>query len=308
MVHPSSRKRKPKMPLLLRIMEQTEPPSPATEHSPLITTTDSQQILQPPLMIPDSPSSHSQTEPLIRHMSLSQRVLNMLCIPNRRRSSSSRPTSQLTPCPSRFCRRRRTSFDNRYHSFPPPEFTGQGQPRALDSRLYPELLADEEDSHEDDSAEDHRYWSHRRHLLAEIVADQRRAAGNSTVKQERRSLHHSGPDDTAEAESPANDVESALQPAESPPRLSLRGGRLPDAQRLPSLPWRLAGGAGPPPTAGEYRAWRKSEMERIAEANRRNGRGDKEGRGFWREVWWVLGGARMENRRRQNRREDGGRD
>ncbi|MCJ1379966.1 hypothetical protein MMC17_003069 [Xylographa soralifera] len=309
-------------PPLLSIAERTEPASPTTERSPLIPTINNQPATQPPLTIPLSPSLPSPTtQPPKRP--LPQQVFDLLCIPYRKRAKPTPPTSSPPQQPAsripRCHRRRRTSFDNKYHSFPPPVFTGRGQPRALDSRLYPELLADEEEhSHAHASDDDRHFWTARPHLWAEIVAAQRGDAGDLIAEPDAQPLARADEADNAgsaptakpnplpEPNSQNADSQAALQPSQSPLRLSLRGGggpaaRLPDAQRLPPIAWRLAGGFGPPPTAGEYRAWRAREKERIAEANAKNGR-KEEGRGFWREVCWVLVGARWEDRRRRRRR------
>ncbi|MCJ1283966.1 hedgehog receptor activity [Xylographa opegraphella] len=309
-------------PPLRSIAEQTEPASPTTEHSPLLPTINDQPPTQPPPVLALSPSLPSSTPPSPKRP-LPHQVLDLLCLPYRKRRKPTTPPSPPPPppppasCTTRFPRRRRTSFDSLYHSFPPPVFTGCGQPRALDSRLYPELLTDEdEDEHEQEhthehaSDADHHFWSARSHLWAEIVAAQR----------DSQPAHQTGRAATTPRTPPRPPPERRPHPqgrSNAPPHLSIRGGggggnngpriRLPDAQRLPSLAWYLAGGMGAPPTAGKYRAWRARERARIAEANETKGREGREGRGFWREVGWVLGGARAEGERmREGRRGRGG--
>ncbi|MCJ1290698.1 hypothetical protein MMC34_002240 [Xylographa carneopallida] len=316
-------------PPLVPIPERTEPASPTSERSPLITTINDQPATHPPLIIPLSPPLPSSTNQTPKRP-LPQQVLDFLCIPYRKRAKPTTPTPPTleppTSCVPRCHRRRHTSFDDRYHSFPPPVFTGRGQPRALDSRLYPEVFADEgEHSLEHGPDGDHHFWSSRPHLWAEIVASQRGSASDLHAEQQAQPAPdtNQGEDHAA---SPSTAKPNPLPQttaipttkdslASYPPRLYLRGGgppvRIPDAQRLPPLAWRLAGGIGPAPTAGEYRAWKARERERIAEANAKNGRKEQEGRGFWREVCWVLVGARWEDRRRRRRRKgegDGGGD
>jgi hypothetical protein len=58
--------------------------------------------------------------------------------------------------------------------------------------------------------------------------------------------------------------------------------------------WYLAGGRGEPPTAGNYRAWRARDRERISEENVRMGREGKKKRGFFREILLVLFGAKVD--------------
>ncbi|MCJ1433183.1 hypothetical protein MMC27_002542 [Xylographa pallens] len=321
-------------PPLLSILERPEPTSPTSSHPPPPTNINAQPPTQPPLTIPPSPSlppptPHSPKRPL------PHQVLDLLCLPYRKRATPKTPPPPSPPphphppsCAPRPHRRRRTSFDTRYHSFPPPVFTGRDQPRALDSRLYPELLADEADEHPSHAPaaaaddETHPFWRARSHLWAETAAAQRSEAGgvlapdtgaHPALGADREDSAAAAPTTTIRIPPERHHSNPAPPPRNAPPRLVLRGGggggapvRLPDAQHLPPITWRLAGGRGPPPTAGEYRAWRARERERIAEANAQNGREGKEGRGFWREVWWVLGGARWEGRRRRGGGDGGG--
>ncbi|MCJ1317851.1 hypothetical protein MMC15_003178 [Xylographa vitiligo] len=314
---------------LLSIAERTEPPSPTSGPSPLTTTTiNDQPPTHPPLIIPLTPTLPSPTTPSPKRP-LPQQVLHLLCLPYRKRPLPTPPTptppqdhpsSSLHHPHHHHHRYRRTSFDTRYHSFPPPTFTGRGQPRALDSRLYPEVLADDDDAdddaptpHEHGRDADRRFWSSRPHLWAEIAAAQRGdAASDAPLAAGEDASPAPNPEHAPPAADPAAGTPS-IQPERAsatsdrasgpttPPRLSLRGGAeprtgLPDAQRLPALTWRLAGGMGRPPTVGAYRAWRAREKARIAEANARRGWEGRRGRGFWREVCWVLGGRRDEKR------------
>ncbi|MCJ1415659.1 hypothetical protein MMC32_001991 [Xylographa parallela] len=301
-------------PRLLSIIERTEPASPTNAHEPpppLTTTINSQPPTHSPLAIPPSPPLPSPT-PHPPKRPLPQQVLALLCLPYRKRPKHPPPPSTPSPHPPPYAphpphRRRRTSFDTRYHSFPPPLFTTRGQPRALDTRLYPELLADEDDAPDPDA--DHRFWSARPQLWAEIAAAQRSDA--VPVSPPARAASPPTAKPTPPSETPRS--EPAPPPSTAPPHLTLRGGggppiRLPDAQRLPPITWCFAGGRGPPPTAGEYRAWRARERARIAEANAECGRKGEEGRGFWREVWWVLVGGRRRRRRRRKGEGEGGED
>lgn len=159
--------------------------------------------------------------------------------------------------------------------------------------------------------EEEQYWRERPHSWADVVAARNRkqnppnpsgSDGNQDKQQNTLSLPNQNSENNPERQ-------SAPAPTNARP-LRLRGGggssrrNLKDDEPLPSLSWWLAGGQGAPPTAGSYKKWREREKGRISEENRRTGR-KGEGRGFWREMCWVLGGAKAVDYERRRGKEGG---
>lgn len=155
--------------------------------------------------------------------------------------------------------------------------------------------------------EEEQYWRERPHSWADVVAARNRKqnppnpSGSDGNEDKQQNSHTSLNAPPKEHPSPAPST-----------TLRLRGGggggsnrrKLKDDEPLPSLSWWLAGGQGAPPTAGSYEKWREREKSRIAEENRKTGR-KGEGRGFWREMCWVLGGAKAVNYDRRRGKEGG---
>ncbi|MCJ1474844.1 hypothetical protein MMC13_003504 [Lambiella insularis] len=249
-------------PRLPPISELAEPPSPASpnfSHSPTTSLITDQPPLPSPLrnLTPSatSPLLPSSRTPTPRHSSLPQKLFGMLCVRLGRSSTSppaSPPASASTSISPPPRLHERLPLPPTYHSFPPPTFTTRGQPRALDSRLDPSLLRSDSSS-------------------------------ASSI-------------DTSTTAPPS------ASPSSPPNPLALRGGAssnaqnprsaLPDNASLPASTWWFAGGRGKAPTAGTYRAWRERERERIVGENKERGKEGRAGRGFWREVKWVLGRGR----------------
>lgn len=151
-----------------------------------------------------------------------------------------------------------------------------------------------------------QYWRERPHSWADVVTAR------------KRKLNPQSENTGAEKENDQQNITPSLNPdqtpeqqsAPAPPTLHLRGGgrsnrrKLKDDEPLPSLSWWLAGGQGAPPTAGSYNKWRDREKGRIAEENKKTGR-KGEGRGFWREMCWVLGGAKAAEYERRRGKKGG---
>jgi len=306
-----------------RLVDDKKPPLESANRA---ESTQSQEPSFEPSQSSPLPSRDSTTQSLTSRRftnpklpALPQRVANLLRLPRlRRKSSPSRPTQAPSPPPSSSSPFPKATFESlsrpqtrRYQSFPPPIFTGAGQPRALDSRLSPENLVDK---YSYLSEEEERSWRARSHSWDDVLA------ARTTNRNTRKT--NASADDNAEkrkrsplaspAQHPNTTSPNPLPDSANPPPLHLRGGagrRKPkDTEALPPLTWWLAGGRGAPPTAGNYRKWREREKARIAEENKKRGR-KEEGRGFWREMWWVLGGAKRaeyERRRKKGGCGDGG--
>ena len=76
--------------------------------------------------------------------SLPNKIVSIICYPFGRKHKihASKDGSPVRPRSPRLRKKRRpetTRHQSSLISFPPPTFTGRGQPRALDTRLYPEL-------------------------------------------------------------------------------------------------------------------------------------------------------------------------
>ena len=75
---------------------------------------------------------------------LPSKIISILCYPFGRKHKAqapkdASPVRPISPRLSKKQRPERTRHQSSLISFPPPTFTGKGQPRALDTRLYPEL-------------------------------------------------------------------------------------------------------------------------------------------------------------------------
>ena len=351
----------------------------------------------------------SETAPISATVSVPKRLFAITCYPFRRKNLPKYRQTLPTPRPTsprlhkRRGPRRHSQQRSSLVSFPPPTFTEKGQPRALDTRLYPELEEDQylfDDEHgvyskstpasarsahpemprsncprrmssggglsilprresRDDSQSVKSKRSHLRYLSVEhstshsdLENDTKATepapeahSNDDPAKQEADQVRHPSPLSSHPppfwplpippiynpvlpfACTPSPSSPLAANPTAAPDysptlpdhsplpsatptidsrRLTLRGGAsrpcLDPSQPLPTNLWSLAGGRGPPPTVGNYAAWRKRERARIAEENARRGV-VREGRGFWREFAWVLFGAKKRRHARYSSRE-----
>ena len=160
-----------------------------------------------------------------------------------------------------------------YQSFPPPTFQHSGQPRALDSRLYPEIL-DPSRAASSFPKSSQTQDSHGQRVTEGLAFPNLTCPHTSTkipiplipphlsASLSRRPIHHIS-------------SHSSLPKANS---LSLRGGKLKplaDNERIPASLWYLSGQRGKPPTAAEFREWRAKNKEKVKALEKQKAEGKK---------------------------------
>ena len=155
--------------------------------------------------------------------------------------------------------------DSGYLSFPPPTFRHNGQPRALDSRLYPELPDSSPPNptlHTSFESSTQPVQARARSIPPELAFPTLACPYTSTqftippipahlsTSLSRRPIHHL----------PCHRSLPKTDP------LSLRGGglqKLRDDERIPRYLWLLSGQRGKPPTAKEFREWRGKWRDKV---------------------------------------------